>query len=69
MFGTFEVEVNKSSLQSHHRENIFVCGADRVVLEREDSGSASNTMTSMELYHSYTTCTTWILELNPAICT
>ena len=36
------------SLQSHRRESIILCGADRVALAREDAGSASNTMPPMD---------------------
>ncbi len=37
----------KLSLQSHRRESVFMYGADRVVLAREDAGSASNIMLPM----------------------
>jgi hypothetical protein len=44
-----------ASMQSHRRERVFKCGVDRVVFEREDAGSASDTVTSIILYQSYTT--------------
>ena len=37
-----------SLLQSHRRENVFMCGAEQVVLVREDARLVLYTMTSLD---------------------